>query len=227
MKWILLIFIICIPRLNSLAPEKVVVACIGDSITFGARLENPEKQSYPSVLQELLGDQYQVLNFGVGGCTLLRKGIPSVWEQLPKIKEVQPDIIIISLGTNDTCGKGTCGNRKCWEYKNEFYSDYLDLVDSLSSLSSPPAIWVCAPSPMVLETPGLSEDRITGLTTRKPRLQKLIRKTKKVARKKNVGFIDLNTPLDHHPLLFTEGDGVHPNKAGYQEIANIVYHAIR
>jgi len=202
--------------------KKITVACVGDSITYGARLEKRDKHSYPARLQKLLGENYFVENFGVGSCTLIRKGRPTVWNELSKIKASNPDVIVISLGTNDTCGEGTCGNRKCWEYKDEFEGDYSDLMDTLKSWPSQPKIWVCAPSPMVLETPGLNEERINGLTIRKPRLQKLIEITKKVAEKKNVGFIDLNTPLDNKPELFTEKDGVHPNKKGYLAIAKLV-----
>ncbi|MDN3688543.1 GDSL-type esterase/lipase family protein [Cyclobacterium jeungdonense] len=205
-----------------LIPSKVKVACVGDSITYGARLDDRDQHSYPAQLQEFLGENYSVENFGVGGCTLIRKGIPTVWNELPKIKAANPDIIIISLGTNDTCGMGTCGDRKCWEYKDEFESDYRDLVDELSKLSSRPQIYLCAPSPMVLETPGLDSERIAGLTIRKPRLQELIGMTKRVAAEKNVHFIDLNGPLDHRPELFTESDGVHPNKDGYRAIAELV-----
>lgn len=203
--------------------EKIKVACVGDSITYGARLDDRDKDSYPAQLQLLLGNDYSVENFGVGGCTLIRKGIPTVWNELPKIKEVNPDIVIISLGTNDTCGLGTCGDRKCWEYKDEFESDYCDLVDELSELPSRPQIYLCAPSPMVLETPGLDSERIAGLTIRKPRLQELIGMTKRVAAEKNVHFIDLNEPLDHRPELFTESDGVHPNADGYKAIAELVW----
>jgi len=46
---------------------------------------------------------------------------------------------------------------------------------------------------------------------------------KKVANEKKVKFIDLNKPLDHRPELFTESDGVHPNKDGYSAIAALVY----
>ncbi len=202
--------------------EKIKIACVGDSITYGARLDDPDSDSYPAQLQKLLGDDYAVENFGVGGCTLIRKGIPTVWNELPKIKAANPDIIVISLGTNDTCGYGTCGDRKCWEYKDEFESDYRDLIDELSQLPSDPQIFLCAPSPMVLETPGLDAERIAGLKVRKPRLQELISMTKKVAAEKNVHFIDLNGPLDHRPELFTESDGVHPNKEGYEAIAKLV-----
>lgn len=205
------------------AKEIIKVACVGDSITFGARLDDPDKDSYPAQLQVLLGENYSVENFGVGSLTLIRKGIPTVWNELPKIKAANPDIIIISLGTNDTCGFGSCGDRKCWEYKDDYESDYRDLIDEFSALPSNPKIFIAAPTPMVLETPGLDSERIAGLTVRKPRLQELIGMIKKVAMEKNVRFIDLNEPLDHRPELFTESDGVHPNKAGYRAIAELVW----
>lgn len=207
--------------------EKIKVACIGDSITFGARLENPEEDSYPARLQKLLGGKYLVENFGVSSCTLIRKGIPTVWTQLSKIKEANPNIVVISLGTNDTCGEGTCGDRKCWEYKDEFEGDYSDLIDTLRTWPSRPRIWICAPSPMVLETPGLSQERVQGLSVRKPRLQELIQIIKTVAENKKVGFIDLNTPLTGKAELFTEKDGVHPNKDGYSAIAKLVYREVK
>ncbi|MBD0831627.1 DUF459 domain-containing protein [Aestuariibaculum sediminum] len=208
-------------------PKTIKVACVGDSITYGARLDDRDKESYPALLQELLGVHYEVSNFGVGSCTLIRNGVPTVWGQLDKIKALNPDIIVISLGTNDTCGMGTCGNRMCWEYKSEYEQDYRDLIAELRTLPSKPKIYICAPSPMVLETPGLKEERINGLTIRKPRLQELIGYVKKIVIEQNLGFIDLNTPLDHKPELFTEEDGVHPNKKGYRAIAKLVYDGIK
>jgi lysophospholipase L1-like esterase len=207
--------------------KKIKVACVGDSITYGARLDDPGKHSYPAQLQELLGEKYAVENFGVSSLTLLRKGIPSVWNELPKIKQSNPDIVIISLGTNDTCGFGSCGDRKCWEYKDEFVSDYIDLIDELSALPSNPQIFIAAPTPMVLETPGLESERIAGMEVRKPRLQELIVMIKKVAAEKKVHFIDLNKPLDHRPELFTASDGVHPNKEGYRAIAVLVWRKLK
>ncbi|GAA4297541.1 DUF459 domain-containing protein [Aestuariibaculum suncheonense] len=202
------------------------IACVGDSITFGARLENPDQDSYPAKLQTLLGANYNVINFGVSSCTLIRKGSPNVWQQLQGIKESQPDLVIISLGTNDTCGMGTCGSRICWEHNDEFKSDYIDLINELKQIPSHPEIYICAPTPMVLETPGLNDERIKGLTIRKSRLQKLINIIQTVANKEKVNFIDLNTPLNNKPEFFTVEDGVHPNKAGYLTIAEIVAKAI-
>lgn len=212
---------------ESCSEQKIVVACVGDSITYGARLDDRDLHSYPAQLQVLLGKDYSVKNFGVGSCTLIRKGNPNVWNELPKIKEANPDIIIISLGTNDTCDMGTCGGRKCWEFKDEFESDYRDLIDELSKMPSKPQVFICAPTPMVLETPGLDSTRVAGLTIRKPRLQNLIAMIEKVVDQKKVKFIDLNEPLDQRPELFTEEDGVHPNKAGYLAIAELVFQKLK
>lgn len=202
---------------------KIKVACIGDSITFGARLEEKDKYSYPAQLQNLLGDTYFVENFGVGSCTLIRKGKPNVWTQLSKICETNPDIIIISLGTNDTCG----GTRACWDHKNDFSGDYRELIDVLHAVPSKPQIFLCAPSPMVIETPGLDSARIADLQERQPRLQELIAIVKKIAVEKKTKFVDLNSPMAKKPELFTEKDGVHPNIAGYCFIAELVFDAIR
>jgi len=201
--------------------EKIKVACIGDSITFGARLEDRDKYAYPAQLQGLLGENYLVENFGVGSCTLIRKGQPNVWTQLPKIKESNPDIVIISLGTNDTCG----GTRACWDHNDDFPVDYRDLIDNLRTFSSNPKIYICSPTPMVTETPGLDSSRIADLQERNPRLQELIAIIKGIAVEKKTNFIDLNTPMANKPELFTEKDGVHPNIAGYTVIAQLVYAA--
>ncbi len=214
-------------NVESCSKKKIIVACVGDSITYGARLEDRDQHSYPAQLQVLLGEDYSVKNFGVGSCTLIRKGNPNVWNELPKIKGANPDIIVISLGTNDTCGMGTCGDRKCWEFKDEFESDYRDLIDELSKMPSKPQVFICAPTPMVLETPGLDSTRVEGLTIRKPRLQELIGLINKVVDEKEVKFIDLNKPLDHRPELFTQEDGVHPNKTGYLAIAELVFQKLK
>ncbi len=223
----IVLFLLSLLTINGDQGDKTIVACVGDSITFGARLEDPATDSYPAQLQQMLGDQYHVVNLGLGGCTLIRKGQPTVWNMISQIRDVKPDIVVVSLGTNDTCGEGTCGDRRCWEFKDEFYPDYLDLIDTLRSLPSDPRVWICTPSPMVLETPGLSLSRHQGLTLRKPRLQAFIVEIQRVAREKKIELIDLNTPLDHRPELFTEEDGVHPNRAGYRAIAKLIHAGLK
>mgnify|MGYP000729126583 CR=1 FL=1 len=58
------------------AKSPIKVACIGNSITFGTGTENPQTESYPAQLQQLLGHNYIVGNFGKPGATLLKRGPP-------------------------------------------------------------------------------------------------------------------------------------------------------
>ena len=57
-KLLLLAWLIVFPMcLFAQTKEKIIkVACIGNSITEGFALEHPETESYPAVLQRLLGD---------------------------------------------------------------------------------------------------------------------------------------------------------------------------
>ena len=196
---------------------RIRVACLGDSITYGARV-NRDTQSYPAVMQKLLGEDYEVRNFGLGGATLLKTGSPNVWQALGKAKAFRPQVVVISLGTNDTCG----GRRANWEKIAAFDGDCQTLIDELAALDTGPRILLCTPTAMVLETPGLSAERLAGLKERKPRLQQLCKQIRTVARangKKNVGLVELNRVLAGKPKRVTEKDGVHPNAAGYRAIA--------
>lgn len=52
----------------------VKVACVGNSITYGAGIFNRDKNSYPVQLQYYLGDGYEVRNFGSNGATAQADG---------------------------------------------------------------------------------------------------------------------------------------------------------
>ena len=51
--------------------DRFQIACVGDSITAGAGVEETGELPYPDVLQELAGEKVQVHNFGVKGRSLL------------------------------------------------------------------------------------------------------------------------------------------------------------
>lgn len=62
-KLINLIVFILIAGLNGWAQEAtevIRVACVGNSITFGAGIANRDRDSYPSVLGQMLGRGYEV-----------------------------------------------------------------------------------------------------------------------------------------------------------------------
>ena len=62
------------------------VACVGDSITYGHGIENRLKACYPAQLGRMLGDQWEVRNFGVSGATMLKQGDLPYWQQ-PAFKD--------------------------------------------------------------------------------------------------------------------------------------------
>src|SRR5512144_115683 len=54
-----------------------LVACVGDSITYGSGIANRAVDSYPAQLQRLLRQydlSWEVQNYGVSGATLLSRG---------------------------------------------------------------------------------------------------------------------------------------------------------
>ncbi|MEM7478526.1 MAG: sulfatase-like hydrolase/transferase, partial [Planctomycetota bacterium] len=196
------------------------IACIGDSITAGARVD-AKTQSYPSQLQILLGPKYVVHNFGIGGATLIKPGKPNIWQRYEEIVEFRPNVVVVSLGTNDTVG----GKRKNWEKIKRFESDYDELISGLANSGEQPRIILCTPTPMLLETEGLSQARVENLTERKPRLQDLCKRIRCIAanhEKHHLELLELNALLAGKPEFLTPGDGVHPNAAGYLQIAKAV-----
>eukprot|EP00966_Prymnesium_polylepis_P031113 723961-Prymnesium_polylepis.1 len=61
-------------------PGQLMVAAVGDSITYGRHASDRARDAYPSVLQRLLGDRAQVWNLGCGGAQVTEKGEnPSYW----------------------------------------------------------------------------------------------------------------------------------------------------
>ena len=200
--------------------EPVRVACLGDSITAGARVDSATA-SYPARLQELLGDHYEVRNLGIGGATLIKTGRPNVWNNLETIRVFQPHVVVIALGTNDTVG----GQRKNWEQIERFDDDFGALIGVLAELPTEPHIILGTPTAMVLSTPGLSEQRLADLTERKIRLENLCKRIRKLAAShadQNVSLLELNAILKDRPELLTAADGVHPNTEGYLAIAKSV-----
>jgi len=209
------------------AVAPVRVACLGDSITYGARVkENRQTQSYPAQLQRLLGGGYEVRNFGIGSATLIKVGRPNVWQAMAKVKTFDPHVVVISLGTNDTVGGKP---RRNWERIGTFDADCRELIDTLAAGAARPRILLCTPTPMVLETEGLSASRLAGLKERKPRLQELCKRLRAIAKEsadRQVTLVELNPLLEGRPDLIYKGDGVHPNAAGYLRVAEHVCTAV-
>ncbi len=188
------------------APVKV--ACIGDSITEGVGAERGK--SYPSQLQEMLGDKWLVGNFGVSGRTLLKKGDFPYWNEAKYQDSLksEPDVVIIMLGTNDTKPQN-------WKFESEFVADYTELVKSFQALPSKPRIYVCRPCPV--PEPG-------NFGINEKNLKEWIKRIDKLAKDMDLGVIDMHEALEDKPGLIP--DKVHPNTEGAGEMAAAAYEAL-
>ena len=84
--------------------DKIKIACIGNSVTYGLGLTDRGQNCYPARLQTWLGDKYDVKNLGHSGATLLRKGHNPYFktDEYASAIAFKPDIAIIHLGLNDT-----------------------------------------------------------------------------------------------------------------------------
>lgn len=188
------------------------VACIGDSITWGFTLLNPLKQGYPALLQEKLGPDYKVRNFGHNDASARYDAdTPYVnHREYRKSLEWNPDIVLLMLGTNDT-------KRRNWD-PEIFRRDYCRLVESYQALPSRPRVILIAPI-RIFRVAGLP---ILGLypETMEEGVRPVIRG---IASEKGLELVDLQD-------LFTDSsymmDGVHPQRAGARMLAEAVYSAV-
>ena len=98
----------------------VRISCIGDSITLGGSTDcaSSDNVSYPAYLQQFLGSDFVVTNFGDSGKTMLTNGLcgppaagncsyvsTATW---PAALASNPDIVTIALGTNDAKVRLSC-----------------------------------------------------------------------------------------------------------------------
>lgn len=206
------LLLLCLFCLWGMAQEKktVKIACIGNSITYGSGIKNQFQNSYPGLLSQLLGEGYDVRNFGMSGRVLLNKGDrPYRHEQ--KFRDLlafQPDIVTIKLGTNDSKPWN-------WRYGKDFKKDLTEMLDILQDLPSKPAVYLCLPVPAVNRNFGINDSVITN---------GIIPVIRSVAKKRHLPVVDLYTLLKLHPDYYT--DGIHPNEQGAALIAGELFRTL-
>lgn len=191
--------------------EPIKIATVGNSITYGSKVANREKNSYPAQLQELLGDSYEVRNFGVSGRTLLKKGDRPYWETeaYSNALEFKPDIVFIKLGTNDS----KLQNRV---YLEEYESDYTDLIASFKAVNDKVRIVILLPLPaFTSDTTNIWNPIIKD---------KIIPKARSVAYKTKSEVLDLYQLFIDQPQLLP--DMVHPSSLGATVIAKRLYETV-
>ena len=95
------LLMVCVTIIN--ATEVKRVACIGNSITKGSWLTHPERDSYPAVLQRMLGSKWEVSNWAVSGACISPecKNVYMQSDSYTQVKKSHPAVIAIFLGHDD------------------------------------------------------------------------------------------------------------------------------
>ena len=213
---------LAIPLAVSYALAATNVACVGNSITEGYGIWSEKK--YPDHLQEMLGNDYAVTNFGVSSMTFAGEKIKggdnnsSYWktEKFKAALASSPNIVVIELGTNDSKyfmeSEGANYNYLYGQCeKTQLYTDYEALIDTFAHLPTNPEIYA------TLQPYSNNVGWAIMDTAIVSQINPIIKET---AVKKGVNIIDLHT-LFQTPAWFLD-DSVHPNATGAQELAKIV-----
>ncbi len=189
------------------------IACIGDSITFGAGVTETRKtDAWPVLWQNLLGKSFQVLNYGVSGATLQDETSFPYRKIgfLRRLKAASPELIVLMLGTNDS---------KPYNWNEpRFMREYEKLITELLSPAMPPRLVLMVPPKAFPE----EETGITAFDTQDDVIRDNIRPIiLSLDEKYSLPVIDLYAFTETHPEWFL--DGVHPNREGNIAIAEHMF----
>ena len=200
---------LAVPRDPHVSPDKKHIACIGDSITFGAGVQGKREKTWEYFLNRILGDEVQVLNYGISGRTLRKEGdYPYTAEKFYDIsRKVRADIYLIMLGTNDA---------KPYNWNKDSYKEELLSFVKTYLMTGGEVILMTPPTCFPEEKTGVVAFDIDEETVNGP-VPEIV---KEAGKELSLQVIDLSRFTEGHPEWFD--DGVHPNEEGNKAIAGYI-----
>lgn len=209
--FLLLLLIAIFPAISQTTPVKI--ACIGNSITEGAVASDRVHKGYVGQLALLMGDGYDVRNYGVSGATGCRNTYKPYdkCEKFEEAKAFQPDIVTIALGTNDS-------QPRVWnegDFASNFEADLTYLCETFEALPSKPKVYLCLPIPIMPNTNWAHQPQVLS--------DEIIPLIRQVAEAKGYEVIDLYSALLGHEECYPATDKLHPNDLGHRRIAECIY----
>jgi alpha-L-fucosidase 2 len=183
--------------------QDIKIACVGDSITEGFGIDWQSNNSFPSLLDSVLGNGYQVMNFGRSSTTMMETGNFPYWsaKEFHNALEYKADITLIKLGTNDA---------KLFQWDVDKYkASFQHMIDTFKSVNPKMEIIVCLPAWVAGDRWEITDSVVSNY---------VVPAAKEVAQTNNLEVIDLYTHLQNKSDLFLK-DGIHPNRAGAKAMA--------
>lgn len=202
---------LAVPRSPKVLPGKIHIACIGDSITYGAGVRGKADKTWEYYLNQILGDSYQVINYGISGRTLQNEGdYPYKADKFySESLRCSASVFLIMLGSNDA--KPYNWNAERYELQLEaFCREYIGLENHPQVMLMTPTR--CYPDPKTGKV-GFDIDAETIDIN----ISVIV---KRVAAELGLEVIDLHKLTQSHGDWFV--DGVHPNELGNKKIAEFI-----
>jgi len=209
------VFLLCCGRLLSglqltaTKSDTINVACIGDSLTEGGCVNPPE--AYPAQLQDILGPDYLVKNFGSAG-SFVNSGSPGSYylNRGPALEAIamQPEIVLMQFGRTGV-----------YMPEQVFSTGYKEVINRF-----PGARVVLVVSPPTYE---VNETAEAGYI-------EVVQNVKKIGNELGLKVVDLYQPwLAMCPDVSSSCDVMcnscscslgynHPNPGGYRKMAELV-----
>ena len=164
------------------------------------------RDSYPAILERLLGRKFQVLNYGISGATMqYLSDKPYSQKYMDAARSTSADICVLMLGTNDS---------KPHNWNMEEFERALEMriVEIQSFPSSPELCLLLPPAAFGDPVPYDIRDEVMR--------EKICPILLHYGQQYGIKTIDLYSITKGHPEWFP--DGVHPNKRGNMEIARTI-----
>ncbi len=192
------------------------IATVGDSLTQGFIGESgtwSKDESYPMIMAGLLGDGYEVKNFGLSSHGIY-SGHKYPYTTKPEYTaslEYNPDAVIIMMGTNDA-------KTEYWDTIKGSYRDiYKQFVQSYLNLPSKPKVILGIPTP-VFGDGNFAKDRPAEIMNE---MRSIIQSVASELGLKTVNFYDMmKTRESDFP------DGLHFNRNGATTVATEFKNAV-
>ncbi len=199
--------------------ELKAVACLGDSITFGATSTDPTCFSWPATLQRMLWRDYLVYNYGANGRSMRSDADVKAYNgQILSYMDCTPyfncmentvsyDLVLIMLGTNDA------GNDSAWDDADDarYLENGHELVKSIKAKNKNAEI-------VILNCPS----RYAAETASYPHVRALQKQfAEQIAENgHSVWYYDMNRYCNDRIDSAMFPDQIHPNDEGYKLMAN-------
>jgi len=182
------------------------IACVGDSLTFGYGAETID---YPSALQQLLGDGYQVGNFGVNGACIAGDLPYHSLSVYRTSAEFRPDVVLMMLGSNDAKPDN-------WN-ETDFVNGFAELIRYYQHLESNPSVYLLTSPSADKKNDWISCAILTEI---------IVPMQKRIAEAYNCRLIDLHKATADVPNCYY-CDGVHFSDEGYSYLAKVIAESLQ